>query len=126
MAGTVGRAISQHFSQETGMGIFFFRWKSDFWLPRGFGSFLGMAGRYKQPVRYGRESAHKSRAARAGSCRGANALLLGVFQETLFCPGLRRTIGRKACRESSYKINPIAAANRSDLAFTGKKMFYFN
>jgi hypothetical protein len=26
-----------------------------------------------------------------GSWRGTNALLLGVFQVTLFCPGLRRT-----------------------------------
>jgi hypothetical protein len=25
-----------------------------FWLPRGFGPFLGMAGRYKQPVQYGK------------------------------------------------------------------------
>jgi hypothetical protein len=32
-----------------------------FWLPRGFGQFLSMAGWYKQPVQYGRESAHKSR-----------------------------------------------------------------
>jgi hypothetical protein len=29
-----------------------------------------MAGRYKQPVRYGRESAHKSRAGRAHSSLG--------------------------------------------------------
>jgi hypothetical protein len=29
-----------------------------------------MAGRYKQPVQYGRESAHKSRAARAHSSLG--------------------------------------------------------
>jgi hypothetical protein len=29
-----------------------------------------MAGRYKQPVQYGRESAHKSRAARAPSSLG--------------------------------------------------------
>jgi hypothetical protein len=34
--------------------------KPDFWLPHGFGPFLGMAGRYKQLVQYGRESAHKS------------------------------------------------------------------
>ncbi len=27
----------------------------------------------------------------SGSWRGTNALLLGVFQVTLFCPGLRRT-----------------------------------
>jgi hypothetical protein len=32
--------------------------------------FLGMAGRYKQPVRYGREYAHKSRAATALSSLG--------------------------------------------------------
>ncbi len=46
------------------------RWKPDFWLPRGFGPFLGMGGRYKQPVQYGRESAHKSRAATAPSSLG--------------------------------------------------------
>ncbi len=32
---------------------------------REFGPFLGIGGRYKQPVQYRRESAHKSRAARA-------------------------------------------------------------
>jgi hypothetical protein len=35
------------------------------WLGRGFGPYLSMAGQYKQPVQYGRESAHKSRVARA-------------------------------------------------------------
>jgi hypothetical protein len=32
----------------------------NFLLPCGFGPFLGMAGRYKQPVQYRRESAQKS------------------------------------------------------------------
>jgi hypothetical protein len=39
-------------------------------LIHGFDPFLGMAGRYKQPVQYGRESAHKSREARAPSSLG--------------------------------------------------------
>ncbi len=39
-------------------------------VARGFGPFLGMAGRYKQPVQYREESAHKSRAARASSSLG--------------------------------------------------------
>ncbi len=34
------------------------------------GPFLGMAGQYNQPVQYGRESVHKSRAARAPSSLG--------------------------------------------------------
>ncbi len=37
-----------------------FQRKPDFWLPRGFGPFLGMAGRYKQPVQYRREFAIKA------------------------------------------------------------------
>ncbi len=37
-----------------------FRRKPDFWLPRGFRPFLGMAGRYKQPVQCRREFAYKS------------------------------------------------------------------
>jgi hypothetical protein len=36
------------------------RRKPDFWLPRGFEPFLGMAGRCKQLVQYGGDSAHKS------------------------------------------------------------------
>ena len=32
----------------------------------------------------------------------------------------------KACREFRYKINRITAAIGVILAFTGKKMFYFN
>jgi hypothetical protein len=32
----------------------------DFWLPHGFGQFLGIAGRYEQQVQYGKESTHKS------------------------------------------------------------------
>ncbi len=32
----------------------------------------------------------------------------------------------KACREFRYKINQITAAIGVILAFTGKKMFYFN
>jgi hypothetical protein len=46
------------------------RRKPDFWLPCRFELFLGMAGRYKQPVWYGKESAHKSRAARSHSSLG--------------------------------------------------------
>jgi hypothetical protein len=42
-----------------------FRQTPDFWLRRGFGPFLGMAGQYKQLVQYGRESAHKSKVTRA-------------------------------------------------------------
>jgi hypothetical protein len=39
-------------------------------LSRGFGPFLGIAGRYKQPVQYGNESAYKSMAVRAHSSLG--------------------------------------------------------
>ena len=35
-------------------------------------------------------------------------------------------LGRKACRESRYKINRIPQVIGVILAFSGKKMFYFN
>ncbi len=38
----------------------------------------------------------------------------------------RLCIGMKACWEFSYKINRITAAISVILAFTGKRMFYFN
>ncbi len=38
----------------------------------------------------------------------------------------RTALIRKACRGFSYKINRITAAVGVILAFTGKKVFYFN
>jgi hypothetical protein len=60
-------------------------------LQHGFGPFLGMAGWYKQPVRYGRESAHKSRAARA--CPSLGDYMFKIYhineEENVLISGIR-------------------------------------
>ncbi|MFN9910432.1 MAG: hypothetical protein ACK56F_30690 [bacterium] len=81
---------------------------------------LSMAGRYKQPVQYGRESAHKSRAARAPSSLGdymrdsshqrggerAHHRDQGEVSSWRFCPSLNST--QAACFSRSASISTDA------------------